>query len=425
MKTRSILAALMVAALLVPACTKHRIPATWGEGESQNHGGNNPGGNGGQNPGGNENTGGNGGQQGGLTLNLREDWSIVYDGRIEDYVEADGSLSDVEQFTVSCPGAEFFEVRIISQKDYENIYDSDLKKYLEEEEGYIAQDMESLNCSVSELNYVYSPATTNTILFDRSRSDEFQYILIGLKANGKLSGDYTQRTVVFEQEVATAEYKKWLGEWLVLDADCEVGYNIVISQSEANWLYRIDGWEMGKSICTGDGSQMDQEYIETRFDRATGKMVFFSQYLGGYPDDQWGWLDEYFLGNISDTQGVQGIIDPIGLNIAYADFADGTTSVASIVPEDVWIPVDNRSVKMTYTSMSYWNVDSESNNPQWFRYNTNNPEFVMSMTRTKSTGMVAIAPEREVNGRTIHCSQPRSRRIGDSNIVRCSVTSTR
>ena len=419
MKTRSILAALMVAALLVPACTKHRIPATWGDGESQNHGGNNPGGNNGQNPGGNGNQ-----QPGGLTLNLRSDWSIEYVGRIEDYEETDGSHSDVEEFFVSCPGAEYFLVGIISKNDFDKIYKNDLKEYLQEKEGFIAEDMASFNCSLTELNYVYSPETTSNILFDRSRSDEFLYTLIGLKANGKLSGDYTQRTVVFEQEVASAEYKKWLGEWLVLDADCEVGYNIVISQSEANWLYRIDGWEMGKSICTGDGTQMDQEYIETRFDRNSGKMVFFSQYLGGYDDEQWGYLDEYFLGNISDTQGVQGIIDT-GLEIAYADFADGTTSVASIVPEDVLIPVDNRPVKMTYTSMSYWNVDSESNNPQWFRYNTNNPEFVMSMTRTKSTGMVAIAPEREVNGRTIHCSQPRSRRIGDSNSVRCSVTSMR
>ena len=421
MKTRSILAALMVAALLVPACTKHRIPATWGDGESQNHGGNNPGGNNGQNPGGNGNQ-----QPGGLTLNLRSDWSVDRVGRIEDFDE----LGDAEEISVRCPGAEYYEVRVLTADEMINTYKNDLKSYLLEEEGYIAKDANAaggfLNLLWSEQNisgYVHTPSET-TLYFDRSRSGEFVYILIGLTREGKVTGDYAQTTVVIEQEVATAEYKKWLGEWLVLDVDCEVGYNIVVSQSEANWLYRIDGWEMGKSICTGDGTPMDSEYIETKFDRNTGKMVFFSQYLGGYDDEQWGWLDEYFLGNISDTQGVQGIIDT-GLDIAHADFADGTTSVASIVPEDVWIPVDNRSVKMTYTSMSYWNVDSESNNPQWFRYNTNNPEFVMSMTKTKSTGMVAIAPERVVNGRTIHCSQPRSRRIGDSNIVRCLVTSTR
>ena len=247
---------------------------------------------------------------------------------------------------------------------------------------------------------------------------------MGFTNEGKVSGDYAQTTVVFEQETATAEYKKWLGEWLVLDADCEVGYNIVISPSESNWLYRVDGWEMGKSICTSDGTVMDQEYIETRFDRNTGNMVFFSQYLGGYNDDQWGWLDEYFLGNIIDTQGVQGITDT-GLDIANAVLADGSTTVATVEPGTVWLRVNNKDVKMTYGSMCYWNVDSQSEEPAWFRYNTNNPEFPMSMTRTKSTGTVLIAPEREVNGCTIHRNQPRARRSDAGSSVRYSVTSTR
>ena len=417
MKTRSILAALMVAALLIPACTKHRIPATHDNGGHQNSGGQNPGGN----------QPGHNGDNGGLTLNLRADWSIKYEGRQEDYVELDGSLSDVERFSVSCPGADYFEVRIISTADFEEFYDNDYKAYLEEEEGYIAADCEDFNCNFNELNYIYTPATKE-ILFDRSRSGEFIYILIGITNEGKLSGDYTKTKVQIEQEIATADYKKWIGEWRVLDVDGEVGYNIEISQSEANWLYRIDGWEMGKSICSGDGTQMDQEYIETRFDRDTGKMVFFSQYLGGYNDDQWGWLDEYFLGNyktIDENNNVivVGVTDT-GLDIAYASFEGDATSVAKVEPGTV-IVGSGQGLKMTYTSMCYWNVDSQSNDPAWFRYNTNNPEFVMTMTRTKSTGTVAIAPEREVNGRTIHCSQPRSRRIGDSNIVRCSVTSTR
>jgi hypothetical protein len=411
MKTRSILAALMVAALLVPACTKHRIPATWGDGGSQNHGGNNPGGNGGQNPGGGDTPGGGGGgQQGGLTLNLRADWSIEYAGRIEDYDE----FGDVENVYVSCPGAEYYEVRILTPSELIDNYKNDLKSYLEEEEGYIAQDAEAaggfLNLVWSDVNpsgYVHTPSTTN-ILFDRSRSGEFIYILIGLNHEGKVTGDYAQTTVVIQQEVATAEYKKWLGEWLVSNG--EVGYRITVSQSESNWLYRVDGWETGSSIASG-GTVMDQEYIEARFDRKSGNMAFFSQFLGGYEDEQWGWLDEYFLGYYVETNDVWVITDT-GKDIAIASMEEGSTSVAKL--ESAPLVITNAiggQTTISYYSMSYWNIDSQNAEPQWCQYNQNIPAFPLTMTKTKSSGLVQMAPEREVNGMTIHKNQPRDRRV--------------
>lgn len=407
------MAALLVAALLIPACSKHRIPATHSNGGSQNSGGNNPGGNGGQNPGGNN--GDNGGQTGGLTLNLRSDWKIVYEGRIEDYVELDGSLSDVEQFQVSCPGAEYFEVRILGKNDIADYYNNDLKEYLKEEEGYIAQDIEAAGGFLN-LNYVYSPSTTSYILFDRARSGEYIYILIGLTGEGKVTGDYTQTTVVIEQEVASDAYKKWIGEWLVSNG--EVGYRISISNSEANWLYRVDGWETGSSIASG-GTVMDQEYIEARFDRSSGNMIFFSQYLGGYEDSEWGWLDEYFLGNIFDTNGLQGITDT-GLDISVASFEDGSTAVASLVGAPLTMYVDGRPYNTSFSSMCYWNVDSQNTNPEWCRYNLNVPDFPMTMTKTKASGLVEMAPEREVNGWTIHRNQPRDHRTSVQNTGVCS-----
>ena len=413
MKTRSILAALMVAALLIPACTKHRIPATHDNGGTQNPGGqNNPGGN---QPGHGGDQGGNGGQTG-LTLNLRSDWSIKYEGRWIGYVEDDGSLSDVEKFTVSCPGAEYFEVRILGKDELANNYNNDLKAYLQEEEGWIAQDAEAAGCSFDQLNYIYT-TQTNTILFDRSRSGEYNYILIGITKDGKVSGDYTQTTVVIEQEVATEEYKKWIGEWLVSNG--EVGYRISVTQSEANWLYRVDGWETGASI-SSSGTVMDQEYIEARFDSQTGNMVFFSQYLGGYDDANWGvYVDEYFLGNIFDTNGLQGITDT-GLDVAIASFAEGTAAAATLAGAPLTMYIDGRPYNTQFYSMSYWNVDSKNTAPTWCPYNDNVPEFPMTMTKTKSSGLVEMAPEREVNGWTIHRNQPRDHQVAVQNTGVCS-----
>jgi len=407
----------MVAALLIPACTKHRIPATHDNGGTQNPGGQNPGGN---QPGHGGDQGGNGGGQAGLTLNLRADWSIRYEGRWEDYVEADGSLSDVEKFTVSCPGAAYFEVRILGKDELANNFGGDLKAYLEDEESWIAKDAEAAGCSFNELNYIYTQST-NTILFDRSRSGEFLYILIGITNEGKVSGDYTQTTVVIAQESPTDEYKKWIGEWLVSNG--EVGYRISITQSEANWLYRVDGWETGASIAS-NGTVMDQEYIEARFDRQSGKMIFFSQYLGGYDDDQWGWLDEYFLGNIKTLNDKdEVVVKPItntGLDIAYVSFEGDATSVANVEAATVRVG-SGQGLLMSFSSMCYWNIDSQSEEPIWCPYNENVPDFPLTMTKTKSSGLVDMAPEREVNSRTIHVNQPRDHRVAVQNTVECSV----
>ena len=68
----------------------------------------------------------------------------------------DGSLSDVERFSVSCPGAAYFEVRILTSNELADNYGNDLKKYFQDEEGYIAADAEAAGCSFNQLNYIYT-----------------------------------------------------------------------------------------------------------------------------------------------------------------------------------------------------------------------------------------------------------------------------
>jgi len=407
MRNRSILAALLVAALLIPACTKHRIPAFHEDGGSQNSGGNH----GGNNNGGNQNNGGengNGGQQQqGLTLKLRTDWSIRYEGR-EFYPDDN---CDVERFSVSCPGADYFMVRVLSKSQFVDDYKSDLKAFFEEEEKYIASDAEYYNCSFSELSYIYDQSVS-ALLLDRCRSGEYYFYLVGIKSDGKLSGDYAASTQVFEQELASDAYKAWLGEWLISNG--EVGYRIEISQSEANWLYRVDGWETGSSIAS-NGTQMNLEYIETKFNE-DGTMSFFSQYLGGYEDENWGWLDEYFLGNVYDRYG-RTVITDTGLEICVAKFADGSTSFAEVTGNPVSVAVDGASPwNTTFESMCYWSYCETATNDDdvWLPYNNNIPTFPLTLTKTKATGEVAAAPEREINARTIHRNQPASHGVEEA-----------
>ena len=147
--------------------------------------------------------------------------------------------------------------------------------------------------------------------------------------------------------------------------------------------------------------------------------MFFSQYLGGYSDDEWGWLDEYFLGNIFDTQGLQGITDT-GLDIAVVSFDEGSSSTASLVGAPLTMKIDNVPYNTQFYSMCYWNVDSRNSEPQWCRYNLVNPQFPLTFSKTKASGLVKMAPEREVSGRTIHKNQPRDHRVAVQNTGVCS-----
>ena len=119
--------------------------------------------------------------------------------------------------------------------------------------------------------------------------------------------------------MASEAYNKWIGKWLVSNG--RVGYDITISKSESNWLYWIDGWETGESVT----EQMIYESIEARFDRSTGNLVFYSQYIQSYFDENENLqLYEYFLGNISDSSSDALGITDTGLNIAVASFSSDT-----------------------------------------------------------------------------------------------------
>lgn len=403
MKTRSILAALMVAALLVPACTKHRIPATHEHGgNTQNPGGNNN--NNGQGQGGNQNT-----EDQGLKLNMRSDWSIAWERSWWDYVEADGSLSDVEVISIACPGAEYFMVREFTSDWFQSEYNNDLKAYLEDEEKYLLQDVESAG-SVGNVWYVYNNSI-NELLLDRARSGERVYLLVGINKDGKITGDYAKCVHMFEQERATDEYNKWIGKWLVTNG--RVGYDITISKSESNWLYWIDGWETGESVT----EQMIYESIEARFDRSTGNLVFFSQYIQSYYDENENLqLYEYFLGNISDSSSDAVGITDTGLKIAVASFDDEDGALATISPLKVNVRREDGSIWETeFTSMCYWNVDSDSEQPVWMRYNaTGLAKFPLSMTfqpGTKAAASEIVAVERELTPLSVHKSQSRAHNV--------------
>lgn len=307
------------------------------------------------------------------SFELRENkaWNIGYAGRTQ-FTESDGSVIPVDDILVEGTGSTPYLVSVISRDNYAT-YEGNLEAFLKDELAYNS-------------DYVYNSSPT-TIHFDPFRHGTWYGFVIGLTEEKQLTGEYAWAKFEVAEEVPTDAYLAWLGNWTIGSGG--VNYEITISQLEANYVYRVDGWETGKSIDPDTGTVMDQEYLETFFDTPTGRMYFTSQYIGSYTDDYLGDVDYFFLGQV-DYDGIlepQGlyIITGEGLDLAEARMAqDG--SAATVLPCTVLATIGKEEFEAPFYNMQYFC----DNGKQWYVYNENVPTLPLAMVR--KSGGPAAAP---------------------------------
>lgn len=299
-------------------------------------------------------------------------WTIGYSGR-EDFIETDGRISKVERIRVSGTGKTPYLVSLITVGDYDAIYDGDVMAFLKDQ----AKDAKE------EFIYTTDP---NDILFDRLKSGQWYGFIVGLSDKGEATGAYNYIQFNVNQESPTEAYSHWLGSWRI--SRDGVSYDVTITQDDANYTYRMDGWETGASIDKNTGTVMDQEWIYTWFEPSNGDMYFVSSFVGNYDDDNLGNVDEIFMGQVNYT-GILGskglyIIDEEGLDIAHAEADASDASAATIYPCDVvavfdWGNNGEEKFETKFSVMQYmcYSFDNE----RYYVYNENVPALPLTMTR--------------------------------------------
>lgn len=369
------------AALCLLSCDRHTpYRPTDTSGTHQGGGGNNPGG-GGNNPGGNTT----------VKAKLMSNWVIEYKGR-EQYTEDNGTVSDVERFHVEAPGAAYYLVRTINPEVLQNNYGTDLAKFFQDEQSYLEQDAQAYNKNVTDDLYNVSP---QDLLFDRIRHGEWEGYVIGFDTKGKVTGEYAKCTFTIQEEEATSDFTKWLGDWTISDGN--VSYHITVSSSEANLAYFIDGWETGSSIDNDTGTVMDgtEDYFETFFKPSNGAMYFTSQYIQTY-EEEGKTYNQFFLGNIYYNGRLvekgEYVIPEEGLNLAAAQMTDLSGERAEIngCAINAYMTDDDNSLYETaFISMQYFADDGKN----LLKFNLNVPQFPLTMVKTSSgtTARPAIA----------------------------------
>ena len=339
---------------------------------------------------GHENGNGNGnGTQPTEQLTERSDWTITYEGRA-DYTENDGSVSRVEEFSFKYTGDAYFIVRTLTADDMSSFYNNDLKSMIEGEVSDVVTLADNEGRKFYENTGSVFNARTKTVYFDLIIHGEYTAYLIEIGTNGKPTYNYAKTSMRVEEERPVEGFLQWIGAWHVTDG--YVGYDIVISSCEANYLYYVDGWETGDAV--QEQMTMERDWIFARYRNQSGNLYFYGQYLMSYEDeglqDTQGnnvWVDQMFVGTYltanSDKNGeVDGEGAYAGFDIAHtARLADG-----KVVIEPEHFMFDN-GYEAVYHSMRYSRFCYDEEN--WAHYNNSGvPSFtghVVTMTPISGT----------------------------------------
>ena len=333
----------------------------------------------------------------------RSDWSVRYVGR-EDYVNDGGSVEQVERFKCTYKGNGYYIVRHIKPEDLSAVYNNDLAAFFTYEAGKLLDDARSDGMAFWKYSDEVFNSKTTDVLFNRMRSGVWSTFLIELDVQGNATGHYAESSYTIQQEVASAAYNKWLGNWRVSNGI--IGYDLEISSLDNNFIYRIDGWERGHSVAF----QMDQEYLEGEFWAPDGRLYITSQFLGSYEDADFGYVDELFLGNIMESGNLTVITDE-GLDLAV--MVPQGNDTAELQPMEVTVNTASGSYNTTFYSMQYYMWDHK--NQGYHPYNANAGGFQLPFTMTRlpgtRTSALVTAPamrQRTATKASVHHGQPKA-----------------
>lgn len=195
--------------------------------------------------------------------------------------------TEYDNFICESDDEQTYVVLTLKDSDFEYYYKNDLRSLFEDYQSSFGFEEGS-----SKWKSVLSSGDI-TWSEQRLRSGDWTAYMIGIDSDGELSGLYQLLQFTVEQEVASAEYNRWVGTWMVSDKNGEPLFEIQIIPSENNMWYYMGGWESTNiyQFDTYDPALMPELF----FDKESGKLCFISQYINTMVTDTDS-IDFYFSG---------------------------------------------------------------------------------------------------------------------------------
>lgn len=250
---------------------------------------------------------------------VNDNWSVT----VGDRVVNNSDKMEYDNFIIDSNDEESYLLVPLKVVDFEFYYSNDLQLFFED----FVSDF-GLEVGSSKWKDIVKSGDM-TWPEQRLRSGDWFIFLIGVDTEGELTGYYLKHELTIEQEVATAEYNRWLGKWDVTSANGYNPFQIEILPSENNMWYYLKGWESYNiyGYDTTDPALMPELY----FDKETGELCFISQYVNTLVETS-GSYDFYFTGTF--TYGETYVLGSEVLNYRMADanFQDAEYKTAKVDP---------------------------------------------------------------------------------------------
>lgn len=255
------------------------------------------------------------------------EWDIQYVGR-----QAEANNPDAEKEVFSCTvgrSEDTYVPCLLSKADFDVAYGKDRLRACFED--YVAfRNSENVKWPNVVVSGKYEHVE------DRLRHGEYVLFMIGLTAEGELTGYYAMTECAIEQEKATEAYRSWIGQW-TLSGECDgqnISYNVNIAADENNLYYRMSGWE--STSATNYFKDLPQTRpILLYFEKSTGHVYVISEQLADFEELALAELYDFFLyGCVKvDYNGTPTDVPVDAPNLKIARFEMATDSRAIAYPE--------------------------------------------------------------------------------------------
>lgn len=179
-------------------------------------------------------------------LTETQDWTIAYEGRNEERKEL---------FSIDCDDNSiyFFDIvdeYIITGEDG-TLYLNDYLLMMVDETAYFLENGVTVE-KMLEVGYLQEgPGVLGTA---RMASGTYYAYAIGYNEDGTPTGKYSAVKFDIEEEEATEDYLKWVGEYTFTGAN-NISYDIILTPYDNNYMYAVAGWETGEFLAAdNDGN---------------------------------------------------------------------------------------------------------------------------------------------------------------------------
>lgn len=214
------------------------------------------------------------------------EWKIEYSGRRTAADNPDDE-TEVIRCTVS-DTTETYVPCLLSADSFRNYYKGNYRSCFE---GYVeSRNQENVKWPKAVVKGDYD------LIEDRLTQGDYYLFMIGIDSTGTLTGQYAETLCSIEQEAATDEYKKWIGNWTLsgLCGEKSITYPVEIVPEENNLYYRMYGWE---STTVGAGLENIPEDLPILlyFEKSTGDMYVVSEAMKDLDNQALADLYEFYL----------------------------------------------------------------------------------------------------------------------------------